>query len=748
MKIILTFILDGANTALGGIEKFQESYKKRDKIGMTISIITIFSGIATATGNPIGLAIALGLNLLKTGLTVGQKANEKPEESESDKLEKVIKKALSGYRETNLRAEWHGYERLSDLFSGNVELMAEFNEKKETDPEVEEIKNKELRLDDVKQSLFDIIVSRLYDVLMSSTVLLGKVQYEISEQCNQDVAVPRLKERRIIKAKKNPGTISEEDDDEEYAKKCLGLYELYGKMNFYRETKFLGHLDRIDNLVKEPTETAMNKLGFKTKQVDSKVNSHAYKLLILDVIRQMNENNKDVFKPLVNAFKNVKLRYLINYYHTHSKEYEYLKKYMENLDLKEEALKDVMFCRTEALTGSCTRITAEGAETGVAVPEFNFRSAFVPEGKMLKISYTTDVNAGIQKIGPSTMANMFYDEEINPVKNYAIESYTKKKDDRIVSMCTFPKPENGKPLVPLHKSVCTDKIIDINKDKLNSGKPKTFNTTKLRYGSDSYFGEKPIAVSTDETDIAYTAHKIFKIKKEELKIRWGPFFGPLKMEKGCGSMFWEEIKFYRYKSKAMTDKEQAEVKPVTDPELCKGKNILCDDKVIDTSYFLKICKEQGLKGYCQEIPLIKGQANDKIINLTRIGINIQQTMGTHTTSTDVSNDPDVIKKIPNSDKKFFDKNTAYDDKVDDCIWFERDANRAFTKEKVNLLRSMKVPDGMIVELYSEMDGRGEMFGPYEGPLTVDRVDGNDKGFGEKATYIKSIKILEKTSVVI
>ena len=344
------FILAGANTALGGIEKFQESYKKRDKIGMTISIITIFSGIATATGNPIGLAIALGLNLLKTGLTVGQKASEKPEESESDKLEKVIKKALSEYRETSLRAEWHGYERLSDLFSGNVELMAEFNEKKETDPEVEEIKNKELRLDDVKQSLFDIIVSRLYDVLMSSTVLLGKVQYEISEQCNQDVAVPRLEERQIIKAKKKPRRISEEDDDEEYAKKCLGLYELYGKMNFYRETKLLGHLDRIDNLVKDKmTADVMKGLGFKTKNVDSKVNSHAYKLLILDVIRQMNENNKDVFKPLVNAFKNVKLRYLINYYHTHSKEYEYLKKYMENLDLKEEALKDVMFCRTRSI---------------------------------------------------------------------------------------------------------------------------------------------------------------------------------------------------------------------------------------------------------------------------------------------------------------------------------------------------------------------------------------------------------------
>ena len=199
----------------------------------------------------------------------------------------------------------------------------------------------------------------------------------------------------------------------------------------------------------------------------------------------------------------------------------------------------------------------------------------------------------------------------------------------------------------------------------------------------------------------------------------------------------------------MTDKEQAKVQPVTDPDLCKGENILCDDKVIDTSYFLKICKEQGLKGYCQEIPLIKGQANDKIIDLKRIGINIQKTTGTHSTSTDVSNDPDVFKKIPRITSKGGESSKVYNDKVDDCLWFERDAKGTYRMEKVNLLRSMKVPDGMIVELYDDFNGEGEMFGPYEGPLTVDRVDGNDKGVGDKATatYIKSIKILEKPSAV-
>ena len=87
---------------------------------MAISVITILSGIATASGNPIGLAIALALNLLKTGINVARKGNEKPEESESDKLKKVIKKALGEYREESLKAEWQGYEKLSDIFKGNI----------------------------------------------------------------------------------------------------------------------------------------------------------------------------------------------------------------------------------------------------------------------------------------------------------------------------------------------------------------------------------------------------------------------------------------------------------------------------------------------------------------------------------------------------------------------------------------------------------------------------------------------------
>jgi len=571
--------------------------------------------------------------------------------------------------------------------------------------------------------------------LMSSTVLLGKVQYEISDQCNEDVVVPRLKERRRFKNQNEELTMTEEDDKEEYAKKCLGLYELYGKINFYRETTFLGHLDQISNLVKdESTLSVMKIFGGKSTASNSKVDAYSYKLLILDVLRQMQENNKDVFKPLANPFNNVKLRYLINYYHTYSEKYEYLKKYMETLDLKEDALKNIMFCRTEALTGSCTLKKVDGEQEPT---NFHFRSVFVPEGKQLKISYTdTITDGGLDIFGPGTMANMFYnvdeDAKTNPVKKYKIANYEKGEKKRIVSLCTFPKPKSGEDLEPLHKAVCTDKEIDIT-----GTLPVSTDIKDLKCGSKGCFEGKPIAVGTDETDIAYTAHKTVVSGNDKFKIRWGPFFGPMKMGPGCGSIFWENIKFHRYKSKSMTTAEQGEVTIPTDGDLCAGRNILCDNKVIDKSYFLKICKSQSLKGYCQEIPLIKGQANDKVIDLKRIGVFIEKISGTLSRGSDESNNEKVLEKIDG---------TGYNDAVDDCVWFRRDDKVSGNhEEKINLLRSMKIPAGMIVELYNDFNAGGEMFGPYEGPLTVDSVDGNDKGVGAKATatYIKSIKILEK-----
>ena len=592
--------LAGVNTALGGLESLTDSIKKRDKIGITISVITVLSGIATASGNPIGLAIAIVLNLLKTGINIGKKANEEPGESESKKLEKVIKKSLKEYRETGLKAEWEGYERFSDIFSGNVKMMAEMHEKKDETKEAKDIEENGIKLDAVKQSLFDIIVSRLYDVLMSSTALLGKVQYEISEECNIEIAVPRLKERKILRKDKKEDTLTLKEDEtmEEYAKKCLGLYELYGKMNFYREIKFITHLDTVDRLSKNDYTTKskfLKSVGYSSKATASKVNAMAYKLLILDVIKQMNENNKDVFKPLANAFKNVKMRYLINYLYTHSQKYEYLSKYMEKLDLGEERLKEVMFCKKESLEGSCKKMF--DANNQAVVFGIHYRSAFIPEGKKLQISFNDVITEGIQKIGPGTMGNIYYskDDLTNPVKRYGIQKYEKKDTDRVVTLCSFPKLVENKKIEPLHRVVCTDKEINIKEKLLHE-----VETKDLQCGSEidnkkvettcTYEG-KPIALSMNETDIAFMAFRTVVDKSDKITLRWGPYFGPTKMEIGCGSLFWEKLKFYRYKSEAMEEEEQKKITPVTDPESCNGdNNILCQNKVIDKAFFLKICK--------------------------------------------------------------------------------------------------------------------------------------------------------------
>ena len=107
-----------------------------------------------------------------------------------------------------------------------------------------------------------------------------------------------------------------------------------------------------------------------------------------------------------------------------------------------------------------------------------------------------------------------------------------------------------------------------------------------------------------------------------MTVTWGPFFGPIKMEKGCGSIFWDELRFYRYKSSKLQEAEQNAFNEAQHPGFKIEPDIELFKKtdIIDKSYFLKICKEKSLKGFCQEIPLVKGQANNIIIDLKHIGI--------------------------------------------------------------------------------------------------------------------------------
>jgi hypothetical protein len=720
------------NSALGGIEAFYDNYKKRDKLGMAIGAITFFSGIASATGNPIGGIIALVLNLIKTGLNIAKKENTKPTESDSDRLERIIRKALKDYRQTGLKAEWSGYQRLSDVFSSNVEFMASFNAESTTDMDADKLKDitdsKMGTLSEVKQAMFDAVVSRLYDVLMSSTTLLGRVQYELSQECDYEVKMTELKSKRLRRLGGKPEEsteLNEEDDKEELAKGCLGLYELYSKMNYFREQKFMGHLNAIDQIMRN--RQAASRLQFfgpgaaEDKTPKSKREAYAYKHLILDVIRQMNENNKDVFKPLTNAFTNLKYRYIINYYHTYSEKYEYLRAYMENLELDEEKLNDAMLCKKESLSGSCTRYLV-GAATRAEIFDtrpFTFRSVFVPEGKKVRVWYKPSrVSIALQSIGPDVMSTMFYGQPTtNPVKEIEVSAYTQDEKIRIYKMCAKKEDKKDEKL-RMHKAVCTEKEYDITQ-------PTEIDINTLE--DDQKWKGRPISIASQEKDLAITAMATVKIGGEDYKIRWGPFFSPYIMEEGCGSVLWEKIRTERYKSADITEEEQRKVSVLTNTEMCKGHNLLCQDKVIDKSFFLKICKEPELKDRCHYIPLIKGEAS-KTIDLKRIGVYIEK--GTQ----DVS-DTDLSDKNVDALKK------AYNDELDDCNWFTRQVKSINSKERLNLLESMKIPNGLSVELYTEFGGQGEMFGPYDGPVTVDKVDGNDM----VSSVIKSIKIIERPS---
>jgi len=681
---------------------------------MVISAITMVSGLASASGNPIGHVIAIILNLVNMGLKM--KMSNRETESEDSRLERIINKALKEFRETSLKAEWSGYERLSELFSSNVQFVADFNE----NIEQEQNKGDSMTTDNIKQTMFDIVVSRLYDVLMSSTVLLGKVEYEISKRCDMDV------ESAVIKDTDKPEEKDIDDDKlEQTARACLGMYELYSKMNFHRESKFLQHLEIISQILSDDTK-------FKDLH-ESRRLAFAYRHLVLNVINQMKENNMNVFKPLVDPLNNGYIRYIVNYYHSYSRNYDYLKAYLDNLDFGQYSLKDVMFCTMESLTGSCSTIEPVGT---VQYPNkyskdkrFIFRSAYVPDGKTLFLRYEGDkIKKKVEIVGPGVMPTMYYGpkssvspiEEVSVSESEAIfgevqvrydngatldEAGQPKKEvkrlDRLLRICVNEKGATEEKVMPLHKAVCTD--------RQESRFPNSIDMAVLE--TEFSWQKNYISLGSNETDLAIIAEGEVKIKDTTYKMIWGPFFSPFKMALGCGSINWNKISTYRYNSLGSDEI----VNKIQDPKLCYDDNLLCQPEMIDKSFFVTICKQPEMKGHCHDIPLIKGR-DSKVFDLKYLGVRIIDPLNKDIT--DVQ---------------------SYNEKIDDCVWTTRVSGPKVYRERnnwVNLLESMKIPMGLKVFLYTDYGSRGDVFGPYTGPITVDKIDGND----DKSTIIKSIKI--------
>ncbi|XP_066929484.1 uncharacterized protein [Clytia hemisphaerica] len=233
---------------------------------------------------------------------------------------------------------------------------------------------------------------------------------------------------------------------------------------------------------------------------------------------------------------------------------------------------------------------------------------------------------------------------------------------------------------------------------------------------------KNISLSCSEPDLAFVGTHHWN--EQNKQFRWGPFFSPFPMMQLPGSVRWDTITVYPYK-----DEDDSTVKAIAkDDKICEGNNnLLCQGETIDKKIFITICKKAELKGYCEEIPVLKseitGNNKEKQVPLTVINgdgkyfqLNQEKKLKNQQVAIGTQDSPD-----PTSMTHTHLYDSYYD--VDNSVW------QPLIKDgkAYNLLQSMKVPDDILVELYTKgaSGKRDRKFGAYEGPLTVDRIDGND-----------------------
>lgn len=738
----------GVDKSIKSIEEFYDYYKKKDRLGMFISVVNVVSGIASTVGGPTGNIVGMSLNILNGGLRILKKEKSTPPESESAKLEKVIERALKEFRETQLKAEWGGYERLAGLYMKNVEFVDAFNDKKtleELTQEQQEAFNKNGMgsFGDVKQSMFETVTPKIYEILMSSSGLLGKIEFEISQICDMEVQMNKVKSNyklfRGYEDKQRPITDDEEKEKEKVAKSCLGIYELYAKINFYREQSLLRALDIINKMMRQKLPGWLRWSTEKSEH--SKRKAYVYMELLLDVIQNSNEANKKIFEPLISPYHNYKMRYTVNYYQTYFGKYEYLQAYMGTLFFKNdvtdtEVLSDVMLCNQFSMLGSCYREVLTGNTKDVAFDpkKSKWKSVYVPNGKTIEVIYTgTGHNPPMSLIGPGTMGslyNILRTEDLadidNPVTKIAIKKTEDLTGKSVLKMCVAVQEYGNEGSPDYHKSVCTTKSFDADFIVFPLDKVIDRIPWKGNY----------ISLASKEPNLAFIGSASIKTKEgKQMMIRWGPFFSPRKMSQACGSALWDGVTVFRFK-----DSDTSPIGKQTDADFCKGdNNILCQDGVIDKSFFITICKQPELRGYCEEIPLIRGKAT-KVVPLTRVNghIEIEGVDKTHAVE-ELGLEVITMENNKRIDGKYT-KEYPFNEKVDDCIWMPRRViHKVKNYEMKNLLASIKIPAGLSVELYTGKNGDGQLFGPYDGPVIVDRIDGND--FSEN--IINSIKIIEK-----
>ena len=716
-------------------------------MGIAISAITMVSGFAAMSGNPVGFTIAMVLNSVKTILNIIDKHNKGPPESESSKLQKAIEKALRKFTETELNADWNGYQRLTDVYLKHLEMIQSFDK-------VEDLKDATFSIEDkgdkeeVKQQLFDEVTPQIYKVLVSSTHLLGKVEHYISKVCDFDIQTRKIKKMRMISVgvlrvknyEKEPIPKEEEiTEKDSFATDCLKLYELYSKISTYHYTTYLKSLEVVGKIVgteyhdassdpesqqNQPTDSSKQKnpnqsTGTKNneakqpkseeelkkkeaKEEKSRRKAYVFLHLLLDMIKNSREYNKKVFKPFLNPFEHYKMRYTVNFYYNNAKKYEHLTTYLKDFYTDDETMKTtpkkVMFCSQQSLLGSCY------LEKGTKAQPGPWRSAYVPKGKSITVQYqdqnkqtvnwaSTKGGRPIKLIGPSAMG-MLFTMEMQPktkdVEKLKKNDYGKKaaemqKFDKYVKQITISdekepaKDDNGKPTKPPkklyrmcvtrdylqenprhHASVCiTDEFQGVKIIHLNEVKSPT-----------TWIG-KNISLSCSEPDLAFVG--LYKEGTENF--RWGPFFSPFPMMQLPGSVRWSSIKVYPYKNE-----DESTVKALTDADkddVCKVKkenNLLCQEKTIDKKLFVTICKQAEMKGYCEEIPVLKdeitGTNTEKKVEL--IVVNGDGMYAEKQKGTVKGKEYKTVQKIETEDEpkgtKMFEKTFKSYHDVDNSLW--------------------------------------------------------------------------------
>jgi hypothetical protein len=92
--------------------------RSSNKIQVVIGLLSLMSGISTATGEPIPLLISTVLSVVRTVLSSIDKG--KPKESQEDMIKREVRDALVECREENLDAEWLGYQQSYELLKANM----------------------------------------------------------------------------------------------------------------------------------------------------------------------------------------------------------------------------------------------------------------------------------------------------------------------------------------------------------------------------------------------------------------------------------------------------------------------------------------------------------------------------------------------------------------------------------------------------------------------------------------------------